>query len=185
MLCQAHAVKRSRGVCVELCELLNRALDWGGGGAVRTSPCILIEVWCFVWNFTKIVRYTVGKEDVSTSWTYPRKTEPSLTTLNCDIRTDNDFQCHTFLEPRRFVSFAGKKGAFINHSSRNDPLGLGILPNEFLMLYYHDIDGRFIVANGNNVTSACLEYHKALETFSCRNSNTAYNGITLLQWYIP
>lgn len=74
-----------------------------------------------------------------------------------------------------------KKEAFLNHSSQNDPVGLGILPNEFLMLYYHDSDGRFIVANGNIVTSACLEYHEALETFSCRNSNTAFNGITPLQ----
>ena len=77
------------------------------------------------------------------------------------------------MEPHGFVSFAEKKGEFINHSSQNDPVGLAILPNEFLMLYYHDIDGRFVVANGNIVTSACLEYHEALETFSYRNSNTA------------
>jgi len=77
--------------------------------------------------------------------------------------------------------FCRKKRAFINHRSENDPVGLGILPNEFLMLYCHDIDRRFIIANGNIVTSTCLEYHEALETFSCRNSNTAYNRISPLE----
>jgi hypothetical protein len=57
-----------------------------------------------------------------------------------------------------------EKGAFINHSSQYEAVGLGILPNEFLMLYYHDIDGTFIVINGSIATSACLEYHEALET---------------------
>jgi hypothetical protein len=74
-----------------------------------------------------------------------------------------------------------KKNEFINHNSQNDLVGLGVLPNEFLILYVLDIDGTFIVANRNIVISSCLECHEALETFPCRNSNTAYNGITPLQ----
>jgi hypothetical protein len=87
-------------------------------------------------------------------------------------------------QKKKFVSFAERK-EFVNHSSQIDLVGLGILPNEFLILCVHDIDGRFAVADRNIVIWACLGCHEALETFACRNSNTAYNGITPLQLYIP
>jgi glutamate-1-semialdehyde aminotransferase len=56
------------------------------------------------------------------------------------------------------------------------------LKNTVFPFHYNNFEElEQIVANGNIVTSACLEYHEALETFSCRNSNTAYNVITPLQ----
>lgn len=99
----------------------------------------------------------------STFQTYPGKPVPSPITLNSDIRTDNNFKCHK-VRNHKDLSVLQEEGAFINHSCQYGPVGLGILPNEFLMPCYHDIDGIFIVINGNIVTSACLEYHEALET---------------------
>jgi hypothetical protein len=55
---------------------------------------------------------------------------------------------------------------FLNLTSQNYRVGLDVLPNEFLLLYFHDIDVRFIVANRNIVTSACFEYREALKIIS-------------------